>query len=97
MTKLYLVRGTTGEWSDRTEWSVAAFTDKRSALEYMTTLLKEYHSFPQNDRGYSRDDKERESLEEHMMKFDPNFEEDYTGTSWFIEYDIPLLEVSNDL
>lgn len=89
MKTIYIVMGTTGEYSDRIEWPVIAFEDEELAkqqVEYAKTMADkiyerclEYNKFP---------------LISAKNSYDPNMKMDYTGTSYFI-YETTLWE--NDL
>ena len=84
--KIYIVYGETGECEDRRDWIAKAFKTKRKANSYWNKLdywLKENKI---NWRGlYARnkyfDSEFKNSL---INPFDPNFEFDYTGTSYYI-------------
>ena len=86
MKTIYIVMGTTGEYSDRTEWPVIAFEDKKLAedqVRYAKTTADiiyekclEYNKFP---------------LKSLKNSYDPNMKMDYTGTSYFI-YETTLWE-----
>lgn len=85
MSKLYIVTGSTGEWSDRSTWLVRAFEDKLVAQEFVNTLTCMYEQYQGNKCGYERPKQEMVTLEEQLWQFDPEFCEDYTGTHWYIE------------
>jgi hypothetical protein len=85
MRKIWVVIGSTGEYSDRCEWLVRAFVDEKAAALYVSTLKTTYQQFQQNSCGHLRDDDESNTLEKYMLEFDPNFREDYTGTYYYIE------------
>jgi hypothetical protein len=85
METIHLVRGSTGEYSDRYEWLVAAFSTKEAAEQYITKLKTIYQQFPQEECGYQREDEEREQLQKVMEVFDPDFSEDYTGTFYYYD------------
>lgn len=86
----YIVIGTTGEHADRTEWPVRVFTDKDKAENYILRLEYIWRSFsdqPHTGRGFQRSNMKR--LERALYELDPDFEEDYTGTYWYL-YECPL-------
>lgn len=85
MDTIHLVCGSTGEYSDRHEWLVAAFSTAEAAQKYIDKLQLMYQQFPQNDRGYQREEEERDQLHRVMEVFDPNFSEDYTGTYYWYD------------
>jgi hypothetical protein len=76
--KIWVVRGTTGEYSDRSEWPVCAYKDEQKAkdhAEMATKRAKEIEATRKN--RYPRC--------EGLNEFDPNMSIDYTGTEYFIE------------
>lgn len=81
---VYIVCGSTGEWSDRTEWLVFAFKSEAEAIAHVNACKDTLQRFDQRNRGYQRQEGERVALEEAMLPLDPNFYEDYTGTHYFI-------------
>ena len=78
---IWVVIGTTGEYSDRMAWLTRAFFDEESAKEYVLFLATERQKLP--PRGDRRED--REKVEASMQAFDAEYIEDYTGTSWYVE------------
>lgn len=84
MNKIYIVMGTTGEYSDRTEWPVKAFFNKqkaerlvRLASERAREIFSSLHSDWYNVRkALSQGDIKNE--------YDSNFQIDYTGTLYFL-------------
>ena len=75
MSVVYVVMGSTGEYSDREEWAVVAFTSEnaakrrveeatRRANEIMVMRPSRYHA------------------PEGLNEFDPGMQMDYTGTSY---------------
>jgi hypothetical protein len=81
---IQVVVGSTGEYSDRSEWLAKAFRTKSEAEEYIRLLQENYRQFS-GDYGYTRTDEEAAKLEKTMQELDPHFQEDYTGTYWFAE------------
>lgn len=82
MNEVFIVLGRTGEYSDRTEWTVCAFLTEEEAkaeVEFLTAKRMEVCG-----PGYLDWDA-RNGIEEKMRVFDPSFSEDYTGTSWWME------------
>lgn len=75
--KCYRVFGSTGEYSDHTEWSVKTFLSKANADQYCEKLkewVKEYGQYNHINirNGYK-------------CPLDPNFRTDYTGTDYYVE------------
>lgn len=79
MKTLYVVTGTTGEYSDRSEWLVRAYLSETEAeahaekagakaAELFATRSNKYRSPP-------------EGSNEH----DPRMQMDYTGTTYFVQ------------
>lgn len=78
MDKLFVVIGTTGEYSDRSEWLVRAFKREADARTYVEALQDRRKQLPQRDWENDL------AIEAAMREFDPQYSEDYTGTSWFV-------------
>lgn len=80
MSIVYVVMGTTGEYSDHREWPVCAFKDERSAQQHVTACDEEarrvYIDVEVNFR-LNRITGNPDS------KLDPNMETDYTGTKYY--------------
>lgn len=83
MADVFVVMGTTGEHSDRTEWPVGAFKSEDAANRFVETLQDRYRQVSQGKQAYHRSFQERCQLDEFMADLDPEFSEDYTGTSWY--------------
>jgi len=80
MKTIWIVHGSTGEYSDRGEWNVVAVKTKELAEEWIKALDIQYQSIPQHMKD-SRWDYEDEMKK--IMSLDPSFSMDYTGTSYF--------------
>lgn len=79
---LYVVMGTTGEYSDRDEWPVAAYEEKELAELHVTLAEKRANELAAAEwRSYDGPKKPNE--------YDPDMEMDYTGTRYFY-YEVPL-------
>lgn len=78
---IYVVSGSTGEYSDRTEWLTRAFETEINARVYVETLTLERQKL--GERGY--DWEHQRAVEAAMRALDPGFQEDYTGTHWRVE------------
>jgi hypothetical protein len=97
MTKMFLVMGTTGAYSDRSEWPVAIVETRESAEKYVKAVTAQYQSIPQSVIRDQYQNTNTEKMRE-IMSLDPSFECDYyTGTSyWLDEVDfIPMAELSS--
>jgi hypothetical protein len=80
MTKqLWIVYGSTGEYSDRDEWNVAVVDSEADAQTLVTLLQQQYLSIPQalRDDRWKHEDKIKA-----IMSLDPGFRMDYTGTCY---------------
>jgi hypothetical protein len=74
---IYLVLGTTGEYSDHTEWNVAAYTEKTAAEEH-ARLLNEWV------KGTDVFDFDARKDKAQKCPYDPMCEIDYTGTEYVV-------------
>lgn len=78
---IFIVFGTTGEYSDRTEWPVKAFRDEQRAkdfVELLTSKSREIYSEDNHSFKYWSEVAKHSKIPE-----DPNFRLDYTGTSYY--------------
>lgn len=83
---IYVVQGSTGEYSDRINWLVKAFRTEERARQFIRLLeytRKQYtvEYFSRYNSGQSK----WESMEKAMTAIDPFYQEDYTGTYYFCE------------
>ena len=76
---IYVVRGTTGEYSDRCEWPVKAFISEDAAKLLVTNATIEASRI-QASRPSDYQVPEGES-----NRYDPNMDMDYTGTTYYYE------------
>lgn len=89
---IHVVMGTTGEYSDRSEWPVKAFSAQEKAEALVKELVawavvKGVHS-SQSGRGFA-DYATRNKWAAECP--DPNFQCDYTGTNWYT-MEVPYAE-----
>ena len=80
---IYLLTGTSGEYSDRSDWNVRAFVAKKGA-EALKTRLEEM----ENRRRALRSDGDydaAEALEEEVKILDPNNSSFWSSTDYAIE------------
>ena len=75
---IYVVFGTTGEYSDRTEWLIKAFTTEEAAKELVAKATQRANELIATAPN-------RYSIKEGSNEFDPGMQVDYTGTSYFYE------------
>lgn len=81
VAKVYVVSGTTGEYSDYRTWTVAAFLDEFAAIsckEELNRWCKE-NRIGRDDPRMDYDDRQK------GCPLDPNFAADYTGVSYEME------------
>jgi len=74
---IYVVEGSTGEYSDHREWPVKAFKDEEKAQAFVRACDAEYRLLKSTRKpktNYFEDDR--------THSLDPNFVEDYTGTNY---------------
>ena len=76
--KIYVVFGTTGEYSDRSEWPVKAFRMKRKAVALVTKATDRAKALEQSTPEYQHYEAEGQN------EFDPDMKMDYTGTTYYI-------------
>lgn len=90
MTKIYLVKGFTGEYEDSFDWVAKAFKTRAEAKEYHDSLLKiiRLHNVNSND---GQDYEVREELEADLSELDPKCRIDYNG----VYYEIEEIQLSN--
>ncbi|OQB10405.1 MAG: hypothetical protein BWY21_00326 [Parcubacteria group bacterium ADurb.Bin216] len=75
--KIYVVQGSTGEYSDHREWILKAFTKEQKAKDFVVACTQEYQRIKS-----SYEDKYDWPKEKDPHKLDPAFEWDYTGTNY---------------
>lgn len=78
--KIFVVRGQTGEYSDRTEWPVKAFTDEDKAKEFVVqadAIARELYIQAEKSHSFWSF--------KGTHPLDSKFEMDYTGTSYYYE------------
>jgi len=98
MTDVFIVIGCAGEYSDRMEWAVKVFTDKKMAMrevEHLTLKSKEFYARyeeykyasidePGSTKKYLNWVRRNNPVFDEMKKYDPRFEQNYTGTEYFL-------------
>lgn len=80
--EIFVVMGTTGEYSDRNEWPVKAFKLKDSAEAFVLECSK-------IAKEIKAKYKSSYSVPANSHPLDPGFQSDYTGTEYFI-YNVKL-------
>ena len=81
---IYLVMGTTGEYSDSVDWPVMAYFTEKKAQEH---VLNADHKAKELYGMYPRHEEHR--IPKGANEFDPQMQTDYSGTSYFI-YNAPI-------
>lgn len=86
MSTVYIVQGTTGEYSDRTDWLVKAFRSQTKADELCHRA--------QLRAGEIKNSREsRYGAPKNSNEFDPDMRMDYTGT----EYTVITVELDEEV
>lgn len=85
--KIYIVVGYTGEFSDRTEWNVAAYTSRdkaeahaKGATQYLVPANGAF-GMPSAKFGVKASYNQRDHLQ---SVWDPNCRMNYTGTDYYV-------------
>lgn len=83
---IYIVTGATGEYSDRSEWLIRAYTNEAQAREHVMNAENWYRQNVLNGKKkLSWDDYLKRSGEWGINPYDPKMEVDYTGTYYFLQ------------
>lgn len=83
--KIYVVHGTTGEYSDRSEWIVTAYTKEADAKHHVIKATEYADAWSARTRQADWDDlgwEEQNRQEKAANPMDPAFSCGYTGTSY---------------
>lgn len=83
---IYIVFGKTGEYSDRSEWLVAAYTEEADAklhVEKATEYANAWHAFSKSDEFMDLEWVDRQDREKAANPMDSAFSCDYTGTQYW--------------
>jgi len=83
--QIYIVMGSTGEYSNRTEWAVGAYQDKAMAEQHADLAKIEAHAI-EKARGNRHD-----SICKGANVYDPKMEMYSTGTDYYV-VDVDLLD-----
>ena len=81
--KIWMVGGTTGEYSDRSEWVVDAWRSEEEAQARVTHLNTRMLELGMNTKKFRYSPAYEKAMEE-MRKTDIAFQNDYTGTEYYI-------------
>jgi hypothetical protein len=74
--KIYIVQGSTGEYSDHIEWIVCAYKDEKKAQEH---VVKASEAARQYKIEYHKS-----RITPETNPYDPQFQMDYTGTNYTV-------------
>lgn len=75
--KIYLVVGTTGEYSDRSTWYVCAYPNKKDAEKHADEAKLWDHQHGEEWENTLRSERLQNPL-------DPYYDRDYTGTDYYV-------------
>jgi hypothetical protein len=90
MSEIYILYGQTGEYSDRTDWFVAAYMSKIEAVKHEKLCEAWCHKSGCSYRKNYGSRIERDLLE-GKNPYDPGMKVDYTGVQYCI-LPVPLFE-----
>lgn len=98
MKTIYILQGTTGEYSDRCDWIVRAYSNKEDvdkARQDVTDAFAKLWQFMETNQIHYWDyfydcieekcNDEGKQLYDKVVEIDPKFIMDYTGTSWCVK------------
>jgi hypothetical protein len=74
--KIYIVEGTTGEYSDRQDWTVCAYRSEKKAEDHVRNAMLRAKEIEK-----SREDQYHVAA--GVNEFDPDMRMDYTGTEHY--------------
>ena len=86
--KIWIVSGTTGEYSSRSEWVVCAYTAEADAAAHVakaSQYAEAWHAFTQTPEFERMDWHSGRKLMRSSNPMDPSFSCDYTGTTYEIQ------------
>lgn len=85
---IYIVMGSTGEYSDRREWAVKAYFDQDKAVRHADEAAEIAHKLMKTDKKTVDAYIWASSLERSAMNppnpLDPDMYMDYTGTDYYV-------------
>lgn len=81
--EIYIVQGSTGEYSDRHEWIVVAFANEDVAMARVERLEALLREFGTDDADWDDRRRAEEIIRTHA-EGDPQCSIDYTGTRYFL-------------
>ncbi len=84
MKTIYIVCGTSGEYSDRTDWVVKAFASEARAKEFCALLQATIERIQSAIRDRAKTFAEERALEEEMKRLDPKIESFWYDTTYSV-------------
>lgn len=72
---IYVVQGTTGEYSDKLDWIVCAFKKQKLAEDFVHNAMK-------RAKEIEKAKESKYSTSKEKNEFDPDMQMDYTGTEY---------------
>lgn len=89
---MFIVIGTTGEYSDRKEWLVAAYWEQDKATEHAARAKRRTAEIVGRfDGRWEALDAKMDGDAEAANQWDKDWDSDYTGTDYVVA-EVPLLE-----
>ena len=97
MNSVYILQGSTGEYSDRTDWIVAAYPNidnATTAQQILTDLFNKMWKYMEENDVHYRDLMDGDTgtvppyvadIWNHIKQIDPRCMLDYTGTTWWVK------------
>ena len=78
MPNVYIVMGSTCEYSDHYEWPVLAFRSEEAAEEHVLKASARFRELLQEAKGVCWD------VRKDANEFDPEMQVDYPGTNYYV-------------
>jgi uncharacterized protein YllA (UPF0747 family) len=82
--EIWIVYGSTGEYSDRSEWPVDAHRTEAAAQARVKALTEALQASG-IERMTRWEDEWHTAVDAFKAAHDPRFSIDYTGTSWYVD------------
>jgi len=85
--QIYILQGTTGEYSDRQDWLVRAYADEADAIKAQQDLTDAFARLWKYMQDNNLNYYELDYIEylTEVKDIDPFCSIDYTGTSWWVK------------
>lgn len=90
-TTIYVVRGCCGEYSDRVEWSVIAYTKRGDAESHVAAATARAREI-KADLAFKPYKSRHDLLATEPNQFDPGMRADYTETTYYYYEEVELLD-----